>query len=471
MESEEQLAGDQDAGRPTGGRRLGRALARRFPRTRQHYNWVRIQGRYYLGRALALLNPRRLVATFRWLADLRLRFARRGDPRLTVGVEITAFWEPLTGVGWYLYRLLEAVAERDDLLIRLYGPTVVDSPDLVKPQVEIPMGNALERVLHRVPDGLILPRGLLIRILRRLEPLLIAADGNQVLFAPNYFLPRRFRLARGSRVVTVHDLGLRAVPWTLRDETLRELTGKLEHSVFEASRIITVSQAIKDELVRYGYAEPGRVHAVHHGPGHLSTIAASMPPAQAPNSFALHVGTLEPRKNILMLLEAWKLLRSRLPSAPDLVFCGRFGWKAEAIRAEMARGEEAGWLHHLGYVSEQELAALYRDAAVVVFPSLYEGFGLPAVEAFWAGAPLVCSDIPALREVAGAAALYAPADCPDLFARQVERLLTSSETRLALATAGRKRAESLSWSRSGAMTTAVWRTAAGVPAVVSEAES
>ena len=261
--------------------------------------------------------------------------------------------------------------------------------------------------------------------------------------------------------MTVHDLGLRAVPWTLRDETLQKLATRLEHSVFEASRVITVSAAIKEEMARYGYAERDRVRVVHHGPGHLSEVTPGTLPRDTPSSFALHVGTLEPRKNIQMLLEAWRRLRRRLPDAPHLVFCGNFGWKAGQIQAEVGRAQDAGWVHHLGYVSEGELAALYEEARLVVFPSLYEGFGLPAVEAFWAGTPLVCSHIPALREVAGDAALYAPADRPDLFAERVETVLTSARVRDGLVRSGRERAEALSWQRSGETTVDVWREAAG----------
>ncbi len=459
MEPEEHAT---DAGDRWTARHMRRALARRLPRTHRLYNWTRIQGVHYVKVALGMFRPRRAVATFAWLRTLGRRFGDRSpDPRLTVGVEIAALWEPLTGVGWYLHRLLEAVADRPDLRLRLYGPTVVDSPDRVEPQVPLPTGPALEWVLHDVPEDLIVPRGLLIRLLRRLEPLLIAADANDVIFGPNYFLPRRFRLARGSRVVTVHDLGFRTVPWTLQEETLSELTGKLEHSIFEAGRIITVSQAIKDELAAYGYAEPARVQVVHHGPGHLSEITEGTPPAATPDKFALHVGTLEPRKNILMLLEAWRHLRLRSVPVPDLVFVGRFGWKAEAIRSAIATAQREGWAHHLGYVSEGELAALYRRASVVVFPSLYEGFGLPAVEAFWAGTPLVCSDIAALHEVAGAAALYAPTDRPDLFAERVEEAINSRATRERLARAGAQRASALSWKRSGEITVDVWRRAAG----------
>ena len=464
MEPEQQVAGPGEDEHRTTAVRVRRALARRFPRTRWLYNWIRIQIPHYVRRLLQALRPRAALATLRYARELwRTVRSRAKEPRLTVGVDVTALWEPLTGVGWYLYRLLEALAERDDVVVNLYGPTVIDSPDRVEPHVTLPEGPAMGQVLHEVPDDLALSRGFLIRLLRKLEPFLIAADGNDVLFGPNYFLPRRFTFARGARVVTVHDLGFRTVPWTLQEETLRELTAKLERSITEADQVLTVSAAIRDETTRYGYASPERLHVVHHGPGHLSEVEASNLPAGAPERYALHVGTLEPRKNVVMLLEAWQLLRQMRPNAPDLLFCGRLGWKAEAIAEAMDQGKQEGWVHHPGYVSEGELAALYQRAELVVFPSLYEGFGLPAVEAFWAGTPLVCSDIAALREVAGEAALYAPADRPDLFAEQVARLLDSPEVRAELAEAGRRRAASLSWGTSAEKTLRVWNLAAHRP--------
>ena len=146
-------------------------------------------------------------------------------------------------------------------------PSAVDSPDLEGPVVELPSGPALENVLWKVPHDLLVPAGWLIRVLRRLEPLLIAADGNRIVFAPNYILPRRFLFSRGARVATVHDLGFRRFSWTLRRETLAELEEKFEHAVREAARVISVSGAIKDELVEFGYADASRVRVIHHGPG------------------------------------------------------------------------------------------------------------------------------------------------------------------------------------------------------------
>ncbi|MDH3254852.1 MAG: glycosyltransferase family 4 protein, partial [Acidobacteriota bacterium] len=387
--------------------------------------------------------------------------ARRREPRLTVAVDIAAFWEPLTGIGWYLYRLLEHLAHRDDLRLRLYPPTTVWSHDLSQPAVPLPTGPAIELVRRTVPDELLFPAGWVIKLLRRLEPLLIAADANTVLFAPNFFLPRRFRLARAAQVATIHDLGVKRVPWTLRRATMRELRERLEHQVYESERLITVSSAVRDELVECGYAERERVHVVHHGPGQLAAVEPGPLPSGTPELYGLHVGTLEPRKNITVLIDAWRRARAKLPDCPPLVLCGRYGWKAGAIRSAVQQAVTEGWAHHLGYVDDPQLAALYRGAEIVVFPTVYEGFGLPAVEALFADTPLVCSDLPVLRESTGEAALFVPPGRADLLADAIVSVLTEPDVRHELIVRGRRRVAQLSWSRSADLTARVWFAAAG----------
>jgi alpha-1,3-rhamnosyl/mannosyltransferase len=409
---------------------------------------------------LRLLQP---VPTAKWMWQLAARqIGRRREGRLTVGIDIASLWEPLTGVGWYLFRLLENLADDDQVRLRLYGPSIVESNDLPAPVVTIPTGPALERVFIPVPDNLMLPPGLVSRILRKTEPFLMAADNNDVLFAPNFFLPRRFDLATGARVVTVHDLGLRKVPWTMRTETLRELGAKLEHACFEASRLITDARAVRDELVAFGYAQPQRIRPVHLGPGQVANVESTRLPAGVPSRYGLHVGTLEPRKNIVGLLASWRLVRERLPQPPALVLSGRFGWKSREIQREVRLAEREGWLQHVGYVTEGELAALYRHAALVVLPSLYEGFGLPAIEAMYADTPLVCSNIAVLREVAGDAALYASIDRPEPFAECVIELLTDPALAKSLVAKGRERRRQFSWQRASEQTLEVWIEAAAM---------
>lgn len=440
---------------------LRRALARRFPRTRKTYNWAMDRSVRLVWNGV-LKTPSTLAWTSETLGTL-LRYRR--ENRLTVAVDIAAFWEPLTGIGWYLYRLLEHLADRDDVRLLLFSPTIVRSPDLEDPTVPAPKGKALKTVHYDISPRKVLFAGTVTRLLRRVEPLLIAAHGCRVLFAPNYFLPRRFSLARGSLVATIHDLGFRAVPWTLREETLKELSDQLDRTLEKSDLLITVSAAVRDELIRDGYPDPDRIQVVHHGPGQLATVSTGSLPAEIPNRFALHVGTLEPRKNIEVLLACWQEVRKQMQDPPLLVLCGKYGWKTDTIRIQVEQAERAGWLRHLGYVTEHQLAALYEAARVVLFPSLYEGFGLPAVEAQFAGTPLVCSDIPVLREVAGDAALFVPPDRPDLMAAAVVRILENEGLAIELSEKGRKRTQKLSWGRAASDTLAVWCRAAAVASV------
>ncbi len=383
---------------------------------------------------------------------------RRAEQRFTVGVDVTPLWESLTGVGWYLYRLLEHLTEVDGVAIRLYGPNQLEGEDVPDPVMPLPRGPSIEHVVFEVPHDLTLRPGFLMRCLQWLEPLLIACDGNEVLFAPNYFLPGNFTLARGKVVATIHDLGSRTVPDTLAAETLDALRRNLDRSVRRATRLISVSAAVKNELVDYGYATAGRVDVVHHGPGQLASVEPTRLPDGVDPPYALHVGTLEPRKNIRYLLDVWHRVREAGHDV-RLVLCGRLGWKAEEISSALADAEAEGWCRQLGYVEEGELAALYRDASLVVFPTRYEGFGLPAVEAQQAGAPLLCSDLPVLREVAGEGAIFAPADDAGAFAAAASELLDAPEQRERLVEAGRANAARLSWQRAATETVASWRTA------------
>lgn len=435
-------------------RNLRRALARRYPRARRAYNWILGKARWIWG------GFRKTPTTFAWAWQILTQLRRyRRDNRLTVAVDIAAFWEPLTGIGWYLFRLLEHLAEREDVQLLLFSPTIVQSPDLEGPTVTPPEGPAIDIVRYEISRDRVLLAGTMTRLLRRLEPLLIAAHGCQVLFAPNYFLPRRFSLAGGALVATIHDLGFRAVPWTLREQTLQELSERLERTLEKAARLITVSAAVREELLEDGYDRPDRVHVVHHGPGQLSAVKVGSLPANVPERYALHVGTLEPRKNIEAMLSCWRQVQEQMEDPPLLLLCGKYGWKTETIRAEVEAAEQAGWVRHLGYVSERELASLYENAHLVLFPSLYEGFGLPAVEAQWAGTPLVCSDLPVLREVAGDGALFAPPDRPDLMAEAVIRVLRDSSLRADLIERGKQQIAELSWNRAAAQTLGVWRLA------------
>jgi glycosyl transferase family 4 len=226
-------------------------------------------GRSHLLRALLRFgSPRRLRKTFLWLRQVAGEIRRRrAEPRRTVAVDVNSFYEALTGVGWYLHQLLVHLAERDDLRLRLYGQSLVEAdPGAPQPVVAFPTGPAIERVLYDAPDGLVVPPWRANQILRKLAPLLMAVDGNDVLFAPNYLFPRLFRFARGTRVATIHDLGVRKVPWAVRPDSGEALREQLDRTLFESDLLLTPSEAVRRELIEIGVS-PDRVRAIHHGTG------------------------------------------------------------------------------------------------------------------------------------------------------------------------------------------------------------
>ncbi|MCE2516161.1 MAG: glycosyltransferase, partial [Acidobacteria bacterium] len=148
--------------------------------------------------------------------------------------------------------------------------------------------------------------------------------------------PRPLAAARGPLVATVHDMTLHRTPWAMREETRADLERKLERTIARARAVITPTETVRAELLERCGAPSGAVHAVHEA-GRLDRVAPGEPPPDVPARFVLHVGTIEPRKNVATLLDAWPRLRAAMPDAPPLVLCGKLGWRRESIEDELAR--------------------------------------------------------------------------------------------------------------------------------------
>ena len=390
---------------------------------------------------------------------------RRAGGRLTVAVDIDCFWNRLTGVGWYLFETLEHLSEADGIRLRLYGQTVFPYAGDPQPVVAPPRGSAIELVACTVPAWI--PRRVMARVTPWLEPRMIARQRNAVLFAPNYVLPPKFRRAQGALVVVIHDLAFLRLPWTLQEETRAVLDAQLHVNLARAREVITVSRAVRDELLAAEPLDPARVTAIHHGPGHLWRRKGGGLPAWTPERYVLHVGTIEPRKNVELLLRVWEAWTAEDPAAPALVLCGRRGWKSDGLHEAFATAAASGWLRHPGYVDDDTLASLYRQALAVVSPSRYEGFGLPLVEAMAAGTPVLASDIPVFREVAGDAAVFLPVDDAAAWKHALAGLAADPGLRGRLAARGRERARAFDWATAAARTRAVLERAARDPGPVS----
>ncbi len=392
------------------------------------------------------------------------RRAVLGEAVASVAVDVFPFFERMTGVGWYAWNLLRELDRREDgLEYQLYGHTFL-APEEPSPP-PMPGGSRMRLRLHHLPAGFLLPVRPTLWLLRAVaEPLLRLLDGNQVGFAPNFFLPRRQLPFAATVVATVHDLAFRVMPETVSPATLDELARHLPPSLFRSERLIAVSDATAGDLVEHLGANPRRIHTVHEGLDPAFAADPGDPPEGVPDRYLLFVSTLEPRKNVINLLRAFRLVVAwGYPGS--LVLVGRWGWRTERIRRELASSPVRHRIVHLDYVERERLPALYTGADALLFPSLMEGFGLPLVEAMACGTPVVTAGRSAMPEVAGPAGVYVDPEDPHSIATGITSLLEDREHRERLAALARERAARFSWERAAAATAQVLRQAAGLPPV------
>jgi glycosyltransferase involved in cell wall biosynthesis len=213
-----------------------------------------------------------------------------------------------------------------------------------------------------------------------------------VVHGTNYVLPPPGRRAAG--VVNVHDLSYLRLPETVSAASARyrKLVPK---SIARAALVFTAAQAIADEIMAEYRISADRIRVSPLGVGAQWFEPAGPRLPQVPERYLLFVGTLEPRKDVATLLSAYRMLRREQPDTPPLVLCGPAGWGPALDTAGLGPNDVLA----LGYVPAEDLRALVAHATVLCYPSLYEGFGLPPLEALAAGVPVVASDIPTSREV------------------------------------------------------------------------
>jgi glycosyltransferase involved in cell wall biosynthesis len=378
------------------------------------------------------------------------RAATRRERKLRIGIDIRPFYEPLTGIGWYLYHLLHELAKNDDVELYLFGDARVTGfgPAL---QADIP-ANARLCWFDLRGQGIISGRSRAITAAAYvLWMKLIDVD---VMFGANYFLPRLLAAVARRRVVTIHDLTYKRFPELLQKETLINLEYHMQRELAHADAVICVSESTRQDLLAFYDIDPSRAVTILSG---LSISDSGVPtPNSLPSNYILFVSTIEPRKNLEVLLDAFARLRARGAYDGALVVVGRVGWKSESIIPRL----RAPGVHHLDYVAPPQLASIYRNAELFVFPSIYEGFGFPLLEAMAYGIPSIAARSSSLPEIGGDAALYfEPRDSRALEA-QMERALTDAPLRAQLSAAGVARAAQFRWDVAAAQTLAVLRRSA-----------
>ncbi len=273
-------------------------------------------------------------------------------------------------------------------------------------------------------------------------------------------------------VVTVHYLSLLRRPDHFPILTRLYLTALCRWSVRRAAQVIAVGPQTAADLGHFWGVDAARLHTIPNGVDRrfrpvdaaydAAYGAAFRQAKKLPTRFWLYVGTLEPRKNLPLLLEAYARVRQAVGGDPiHLVLAGGRGWNDEAIFARVAELGLREWVHFPGFVPDGELPDWYRAAEAFVYPSRFEGFGLPVLEAMACGTPVLCSHAPGVREVAGRAALQAPPDDVEAWVAGLALLANQPALREALRQAGLERARTYTWRAAAERTLAVYERAVG----------
>lgn len=276
----------------------------------------------------------------------------------------------------------------------------------------------------------------------------------------NFFLPE----GADGGVVTTHDLSVFNQPECHPIERVRFFEKNVPSSLRRAGAVITCTNTVRDEVIGFFGLPAERVVAVPLGVAAAFRPHSAMEMAAAltrhglnADGYALCVATLDPRKRLTELLDAWRILPADIKRHWPLAIAGGAGWLNDDIRKQLDRGVADGWVRWLGYVPEADLPALYAGSALFIYPSTYEGFGLPPIEAMASGVPVVVSNASCLPEVTGGAAMLVDPLDIDSFAENLERGLTDLVWRGEARSHGLEVAATYSWESCIERTVSVYR--------------
>jgi alpha-1,3-rhamnosyl/mannosyltransferase len=366
---------------------------------------------------------------------------------------------PLTGIGRYTYELakhLKEIAEIEQLQFL--------SGYRLKPLTE-PVQSAIPTALFsRNLSRTLLINPFTIELYSRVSPLLkqyvLRGYSDHVFHGPNFYLPP----FSGPSVCTFHDLSIFTWAYCHPPERVRYMRKEIALTLKRADMLITDSEYTRQEVAAYFGWSLDKIRAIP-----LACSADFRPRSSEELSpvlirhgltfqgYSLYVGTIEPRKNLEVLLDAYALLAKSVRQQWPLVLIGYHGWRSEQLHTRIEAAMTEGWACYLGFVDANELPLIYAGARVFVFPSLYEGFGLPVLEAMASGIPVVCSNASTLPEVAGdAAAMCKPQDV-DALSKLIKIALEDDSWRSQAICKGFLQAAKFSWQRCAEETAAVYR--------------
>jgi glycosyltransferase involved in cell wall biosynthesis len=370
---------------------------------------------------------------------------------MRIGLDGFPLTELRTGVGTYTFELACALASgapQDDF--ELIAPRPVTPATLADSRpANLELVYSKPNLLHRRWWSIGLPSYIRRRSLT-------------LYHGTNYEVPL---WGQGPTVLTIHDLS-----WLLHSNThearvVRRGRLRLPLMARNATLIVTPSDMVRREVCEHLKIKPEKVIATPLAPGRSFV---PLPPADTievrkrlgiEDEFLFFVGTIEPRKNLSMLLSAFEEIFRTTNLRPQLVIAGKLGWKADNLLSQLDRSGARDRVLLTGYLPDAELGALYSSCHLFIYPSVYEGFGLPPLEAMACGAPVLASPVPSLTEGNEIAAHIVPAEDSHALAKAIVELFSDVQARQKLSAAGLKYVTNFSWERTAALTREVYEKA------------
>lgn len=361
----------------------------------------------------------------------------------TIGIDYTAAIHQSAGIGRYTREMVKALAKLADNAESAYRLFVADAGQNFAPPAPGPNftwrpTRLTERWLARLWYRLRLP-----------IPIEYWTGQVDLFHAPDFFLPPV--KASTPALVTVHDLSFVRLPETTMPGMERHLNTWVPASVRRATHVIAVSENTRQDLIELYDTPPEKISTLYHGvtsefeplkdPKCLASVRKKYRLGKQP--FILSVGTIQRRKNYRRLIQAF----DQLDKGHALVIAGNKGWYGQDVFEEVARRQLEERVYFLGFVADADLPALYNAASLFVYPSLYEGFGLPALEAMACGTPVVASNASALPEVVGEAGLLVDPYDVDSLSTTMAQALHDTALQRRLRQMGLARARQFTWEK------------------------
>jgi glycosyltransferase involved in cell wall biosynthesis len=369
---------------------------------------------------------------------------------------VGAIKTPLTGIARYTMELAHNIPLVEDISsVKFFirNKLLNSNENLLK-----------SRILSPKLRNWILDQRLLVKSYQIINPIrqkhVLKNYGEYLYHGPNFYLPP----FPGRSVVTMHDLSVYTWSECHPESRVRYMQSEIEKTLTRASMLITDSEFNRKELIDYFSWPASKVISVPLASGETYFPRSDEDVMPTLNLFgltnkgyALFVGTIEPRKNLNVLLDAYESMQIKDRLAIPLVIAGFYGWKSGGLHDRLKVAENQGWLRYLGYVAEEHLPSLFCGAKMFLFPSHYEGFGLPILEAMACGTPVISSNAASMPEVGGNAAIFINPDDVDLWRQKIQLLAQDNQLSKVKSDLGILHAANFSWQKTAIKTADVYR--------------